>query len=290
MRTRTRIACIVAALAGLGAALVLGAGSFLIRPWPVAVGAAPLDLDAEDVTIPSASGGELRGWLVPAAPPGSAPRAALLVLHGFHSSRRRMVPRARFLARAGYAVLLVDLQAQGESPGEHVTFGALEARDAEAGLAFLRRRFPDLPLGAIGVSMGGAALLLARQPLPLHALVVEAVYTTLEQATRDRLRRFLGAPGPWLAPLLLAQMEWRLGFAPDDLRPIDRVATLGCPLLIVHGTADTSTSFSEAQRLLAAARPPKELLAVPGAGHVDLHAFAPEQYEQRLLDFLARQW
>jgi fermentation-respiration switch protein FrsA (DUF1100 family) len=40
--------------------------------------------------------------------------------------------------------------------------------------------------------------------------------------------------------------------------------------------------------LFAASSNPKELWAVEGAGHVNLHAFAKAQYEQRVGDFLGR--
>lgn len=49
-----------------------------------------------------------------------------------------MLDRARFLSAAGFAVLLFDFQAHGESPGEHITFGYLESRDAQAAVEFLR--------------------------------------------------------------------------------------------------------------------------------------------------------
>ena len=42
-----------------------------------------------------------------------------------------MVNRARFLHAAGYAVLLIDLQAAGESPGKAVTLGYREANDVK---------------------------------------------------------------------------------------------------------------------------------------------------------------
>ncbi len=284
MRRRRIVAAAALALVALGALGIVGplvAGWFLGRPWRVAAGSPPADLPIELVTIESKSGSALRAWLVA----GREERGAVLVLHGLHSTKSAMVPRARLLNRAGYTVLLADLQAQGESPGKRITFGALEARDAEACLAFLRARFPTKPLGAVGISMGGAALLLARPPPPLRALVVESVFASIEEATRDRMRRFFGPPGAWASRLLTLQLPWRAGFSPDELRPIDRIASVGCPVLVIHGTSDRSTAFSQGERLFAAAVAPKEFWPVPGADHVDLCAFAPADYERRVLRF-----
>ncbi len=90
---------------------------------------------------------------------------AIILMHGVRANRLSMLDRARFLSHAGYAVLLVDFQAHGESTGEHITFGYLESRDAQAAVRFLRANAPDEKIGVIGVSMGGAPLCLPRRLL-----------------------------------------------------------------------------------------------------------------------------
>jgi len=91
-----------------------------------------------------------------------------------------------------------------------------------------------------------------------------------------------------IAPLLMVPVQSRLEIPARRLRPIDRMAQIGAPVLIVNGTQDGYTSIDDARALLAASSEPKELWAVEGAGHVDLHAFAKAQYEKRVGDFLAR--
>jgi len=91
---------------------------------------------------------------------------------------------------------------------------------------------------------------------------------------------------PLLGPLLLAQLPM-LGISPSKLRPIDRIASWRTPVMIVHGTEDRQTTWAEARRLFVAATPPKDLLAVPGAGHVDLYAIDTSAYERRVGAFLA---
>ena len=182
-------------------------------------------------------------------------------MHGVRANRLSQVERARLFRAAGYDVLLFDFQAHGESPGELITFGYLESRDAEAALSFLRDRFPGRPLAAIGTSLGGASLALAHHPLPLDALVLESVYPTIDEAVADRLAVRFGPLGRPLAPLLLLQIEPRLGVPKSVLRPIDHLADIGCPLLMLAGTADRHTTPEETERLYAAAREPKESLA-----------------------------
>jgi fermentation-respiration switch protein FrsA (DUF1100 family) len=283
MRTKMIMVSMLLLLAGIG--FVLLAGSSLALPYPARIGSPPPDLQAETVTIPSRSGSRLAGWLCHA----ERPRGTVALMHGVRANRLSQVERARLFRAAGYDVLLFDFQAHGESPGGHITFGHLESRDAEAALGFLRARFPGRPLAAIGTSLGGASLALARHPLPLEALVLESVYPTIDEAVADRLAIRFGPLGPLLAPLLLLQIEPRLGVPKSVLRPIDHLADLGCPLLMLAGDADGHTTPEETKRLYAAARAPKELWLVPGAAHVDLERFAPEEYRRRVLGFLEKE-
>lgn len=191
----------VAALlgAGLGAA-VLVVGLRLSSPAPTAVGPVPPGLPgAEEVAFPSASGTVLRGWWVPGL---DADAGAVVLMHGIWENRLRMVPRARVLHGEGYAVLLFDLQAHGESPGRRITFGRLESLDAAAAVRFVRDHLPGGRIGVIGTSLGGAAALLGPDPLAVDALVLESVYPDIDAALANRLRAAPGRRGGIVARAL----------------------------------------------------------------------------------------
>ena len=200
-----------------------------------------------------------------------------------------MVGRARFLSRLGHNVLLVDLPAHGESTGDRITFGPGEAMGVQAALADMKRTWPGEALAVIGVSLGAAATVMAGPDDHVHAVVLESMYPTIDDAVADRLRIYLGPWGPALAPLLLWQFSWRIGVATSALRPVDQIAALHAPVLIASGALDRRTPLSETQRIFDAAAPEKELWIVDGAAHVDLHAFASAAYEARVGDFLQRQ-
>jgi fermentation-respiration switch protein FrsA (DUF1100 family) len=61
-----------------------------------------------------------------------------------------------------------------------------------------------------------------------------------------------------LAPALLVQLRPRPDIDPDRLRPIDRVADIGTPVLMISGTHDHHTAIEQARALFAAAAAPKE--------------------------------
>ena len=273
---------LLAVLLAVGA--VLGVGSVLVAPSRRTVLPPPSHLRAESVTLTSLSGERLAGWVfVP-----TSPRAAVVVLHGVRANRSDMLGRAELFRNAGFVVLTPDLQAHGESTGSHITYGYREARDAEAAVRYLKQRFPALRVGGVGVSLGGAALALAGRNTEVDAAVFEAVYPTIEEALDNRVRIRIGPLADLVAPLLLIQLEPRLGLVVDDLRPVDAIRSMGCPVLIISGTKDAHTTVAETQALFAAANEPKELWLVAGAAHVDLARYDRKGYEDHVLGFLER--
>jgi fermentation-respiration switch protein FrsA (DUF1100 family) len=268
----------------VGAVAVWALGSALSAAAPREIGAPPAGLDAEPCEFQSGSGNSIYCWIAR----GRAGGGAVVLAHSVRSSRLEMVDRARFLNASGYSVLLFDAQAHGESPGEHITFGYLESRDAAAAVAFVRARLPGEPVAYLGVSQGGAAALLGSSPLPVEALVLEAVYPTLGDAVRDRIAIRLGPLADLLAPLLLLQIQPRLGVSADVIAPIEGIRRIRAPLLLIAGDRDRHTPIDESQRLFDAAPEPKTLWVVTGAAHQNFHAFARDEYERRVVDFLAR--
>jgi uncharacterized protein len=260
------------------------AGTLLTAPLRREIGSLPQDLSGRSVEFPSESGSQIRGWFLP----GRSGRGLVIIMHGVRASRLDMVERARLLSRAGYAILLFDFQAHGESPGKQITFGYLESRDARAAVAFARSIAPDEKIGVIGVSMGGAAATLANPPISVDALVLEQVYPTMHDAIGDRISMRLGAWSRVLTPLLAWQLRPRLGISDQELRPIDHVGKIVAPKLFVGGASDRHTTPTELRRMFDAAAEPKELWMVARATHVDLCGFARIDYEKRILSFFSQ--
>ncbi|MEL6615969.1 MAG: alpha/beta hydrolase [Bacteroidota bacterium] len=266
----------------LGAGGVIALGSLLTAPVPREIGPPPEDLRAEAVAIPSASGDTLAAWHVPA----DSARGSVVLMHGIRADRRALVDRARLFRDAGYAVLLFDFQAHGESPGDRITLGWQERHDAIAATAWMRQRHPGRPLAVVAQSMGGAAALYAGPDLEADALVVESVYGSVREATENRLTMRIGPLGRPLAPLLTGQIEWRLGVSPDSLAPAEAVRQATAPILVAVGTDDAHATPREARRIYAHAPTPKRLWLVSGAAHQDLYRFAPEAYREQVLGWL----
>jgi fermentation-respiration switch protein FrsA (DUF1100 family) len=277
-------AALIAVAIGLGPPWL--AGTQASAPAPSDVGARPTDLPVEAITIPSASGSRLSAWFIPGEPRGGA----VLLMHGVRADRLQMLDRARLFHREGFAVLLFDFQAHGESPGQAITFGYLESKDARAAFDELRRRAPGERVAVLGESLGGAAAVLSDPPLEADAMVLEAVFASFDTAVENRIAMHLGGAGPLLAPVLTPLLTWqvrpRLGFSTDLLRPAARVADLHMPLLIIGGDADRHATLAETRLIFANANAPKELWIIPGAHHQDFYRYAGGTYEKRVVEFL----
>lgn len=263
--------------------LLFAIGAVLTSPAPTTVSALSVDFPVESVQIPNREQVIVHGWLVHGEPGGGV----VLLAHSMRSNRVEILSRARFLRNKGYSVLLIDLQGHGETIGDKITFGLKEAENIEVSVDFLRQRFPRERIGAIGTSLGAAAIVLAKKNLKLDAVILESLHPTLEEAVENRLKLHFGDYGSVLLPLMLWQLSLNLNIAIDELNPITRIDRLNAPILLISGTHDAHTTQSETERLYAAARVPKELWIVPGAKHFNMHTYAGREYEYRVDDFLS---
>jgi fermentation-respiration switch protein FrsA (DUF1100 family) len=244
---------------------------------------ASLGLPYETVAFPSRDGLTMRGWFVP----GGA--ATVVLTHGHASNKSDMLDNAAFLhQQGGYSVLLFDFRASGESDGDRATLGYEEWRDVAGALDYLDQR-PGVDrgrIGALGVSMGAATLLmLGDEAKRLRGVVADSAFSDGESLV-GRLDRWFNLPR-WPFSLTVPwAVQYYSGLAPRDVAPVQRVASLApIPLLIIHGELDHGIPAEDAAAIYAAAGEPKALWVAPGAGHGMAFSTAPDEYVQRVLAF-----
>ncbi len=193
-------------------------------------------------------------FLTPAA--SGTQHAAVLLLHGFSSSKERMAQAiGRALLACGVTSLALDLPFHGERVSASggipknplVLVGAWRSATSEARAAvdWLVTQ-PEVDagrLGVLGYSLGGfLALMTAADEPRLRAVVLAAAGDLPDQTPYASMVRSLVDP-------------------PRAVRKLD-----GRPLLLVNGRRDTTTRPVQAERLFAAASEPKELVWYDG-GH-----------------------
>lgn len=243
----------------------------------------------QDFNVRAPDGVELRGWKIrPATPNGDW----VLLFHGVSDNRTGMLGPADFLLRHAYGVVLMDSRAQGESGGNMATYGWKERYDTVAVVNALVATEHVRHIFALGVSMGAAIALQSAAVEPrIEAVVAEDPFANLREVAYDYAGlQFSPLLGKTLfRPAVMVAMHYVAregGFDPDEVSPEKAVTQRPFAVLLICGTADHRIPCRHAERIYQAARGPKELWIVPGAGHAAALGTAPVEYERRVIQFI----
>ncbi|MBN1221370.1 MAG: alpha/beta fold hydrolase [Anaerolineae bacterium] len=236
----------------------------------------------QDVTLTTADNLTLSGWYVP----GTRPEAIILV-HGIHANRAYLIPQAEILAEAGYRILLIDLRGHGYSEGSTMTYGYREALDVQAAVDYLAA-LPEVEhIGALGHSLGAAAVVrAAATDERLEAIVIQSSYSSLSRAVEENFQNFSVFPRRPFAPLIIKLGELMTGVEVGQVDSARELATMPArPVLIVHSVDDNLFPPQHAEEMYRAAQEPKRLWLVEGLPHVNPITGHETEYRAILLDF-----
>jgi uncharacterized protein len=272
--------------------LMLFITNHFLHPAPIRVGTPPNELRnvLETVSFPSAADNlPLKGWFLPAS---GTPKGVVILCHGRDDNRAGMLPHARYLSDAGFSCLLFDFRCCGDSDGDTTTIGWKETDDVIGAVQYLKSRADtkDLPIGAFGVSMGGASVLQAAAKCPdIKVVGADCSYAVLPSAIDQRFRAFLGPAHPVFSGPIRFWGERALNMNADTVSPEKAATQFGNrPLLLIHGTWDITILPEDSERIYAAATGPKELWLVPKAFHAHAFSVDPAGYEQRVRAHFAK--
>ena len=249
-------------------------------------------LQYEDVSFTPRGGSlTLRGWLLTGSP--EAPH--LIFVHGIGDQRtgnQALELASRLVQEAGYNVLLFDLRAQGTSDGNHVTAGEFERDDVLGAYDFLLTRGAEAGrVGLIGRSFGAAiAIMAASREAGIAAVVADSPFADVQDLIAQETARKTPMPKAlvraFMPPArLFADLIYDIHLA--DLKPERDVAKLEYPVLVIHGEADERIPVEHARRVYAAAPPGSSLWTLPGVEHADAFPAHPDEYVQRVEEYLA---
>ena len=212
----------------------------------------------------------LEMWWLPHADK-TAP--TLLYFHGTFRTLFQNAHKIEALRTAGFAVLAVEYRGWGSStaitPSEQSIL-----QDADVAWAELKRREPRATQRVIyGHSMGsGVAVDLAsrlRAETDYGALILESAFSSFTDVAREA--------GVFARLLALANSE--------RFASIEKIGHVDAPLLMIHGSADTTIRIGLGEKLFALANPPKQWLVIEGGAHSDLDQTGQAQYQATIQSF-----
>jgi pimeloyl-ACP methyl ester carboxylesterase len=212
----------------------------------------------------SATGGpRLHGLWLPQPVP-DAP--VLLFLHGVRWDVRASAPRMRQLHALGFSVLGIDYRGFGRSSAA-LPSETLVAEDTRAAWDWLAREQPHARRYVFGHSLGGViGVRLAHEVTDEAGLIVEGGFTSTQDLVNS-------TRWGWLPIERLITQHFDAG---------SRIAGVGSPVLVVHGSLDTMVAPALGRALYERALPPKRFLLVEGAVHEDTDVVGHKQYRVAL--------
>ncbi len=216
---------------------------------------ADFGLPWEETMLEAADGVKVCAWYVPGPAPDSP---VVLYLHGNACNLGSLPPLACDFREAGFAFMAVDYRGYGKSAGTPTEDGLY--RDAKAARDWLGTR--GVPPGRIliwGQSLGAAVAAWLAANGDAAGVVLEGAFPSLYRSARHHY--------PFI---LVPESALR-----DRYPTAANAARARCPVLVVHGERDAIAPPVFGREIFAAAREPRMICAVPGAGHNDLTPLHP---------------
>ena len=244
-------------------------------------------LDTEALDVLTRDGILLKGYLVHAEVP--KPKGVMILIHGISGCKEHFWNLASVLADRGIDAYLFDGRAHGQSGGSYCTFGYNERFDIMAIVDELVERYPKMPIGVWGNSLGGAIALQALEVDPrIHMGIIESTFADLGQVVFDYKKRFLGGIGVRAISNYALKRAGKIAhFEPELVTPIESAKDITQPVFIAHGSSDQKISCQYGEALYGQLGSKyKQLAIVNGAGHVSLYAQGGNAFKQRLLSFI----
>jgi fermentation-respiration switch protein FrsA (DUF1100 family) len=234
--------------------------------------------DLADATVPeaqrdlvrfaAADGTKLSGVL--ARQSDSQHALTVLYSHGNAQNIDYYWARASLLWSFGYNVFIYDYRGYGMSDGSPTEQGVYS--DAQGALAWLRARSDLDPtrIAYYGYSLGGAVAIDLATRSPPRALVTESAFASVAELAED---------GSLVVP-----PDFVATYKFDN---VDKIGSVGAPVLIMHGNADTYIQPKYAHELYGRAAEPKRMELFDGATHDTVPYVDPGRYHDVVTSFLA---
>jgi len=233
--------------------------------------------DWEVFTVASTSGSKIRAWLGKAKTaetkgvlvlghPMGKPAKGYFIKHGYTDLYRAH----------GFHVVIFDFNGFGESTVGNFSF----QDDLMAVGREVARRFPDLPLGYHGISLGGQSAALAFTE-PDHAFT----FAILESATTSLPEFWKHYPSAYRILMTIKFFMPRYARKIHMVERFPEVKNLNS-VLFIYSKTDIYTPLEMGKRYLAQSPVPGELWVLEDAGHAEVMASDyRENYQQKVLEY-----
>jgi len=191
------------------------------------------------------------------------PRFTIIYSHGNGEDIGEIFPLLQQWQQRGFNILAYDYFGYGHSKGKPSQDNILEAADIV--FAWAKENIGTTKANTIiaGYSLGGAAAIHLASQNDVAGLIVMGAFSTAFNAV----------------------LPYNI-FPFDMLKNIEKINNVSAPVLFIHGTADKIVPYRNCKALYAERKNNKTLLAIKGAGHLDLFTYKPEEFWNAINNFV----
>lgn len=199
-----------------------------------------------------------------------ADRPTVIWFYGNAQCIAHALQQVDLLRRCGANVLIADYLGYGLSEGKPSEVGCYATAMALYEHAMSRDDIDHGKLVAGGWSLGAAVAIDLASRKQMAGLMVFSGYTSKRELAK---RQFPGVPSEAIEHPFLSK---------------DKIPTVKCPTLMVHGRRDTLVPFAMSEEMREAAGGPVTYLPIDRAGHNDLFWLGADEIEAALRTFLGQ--
>lgn len=231
---------------------------------------------------------ELAGWWIEAAKPSDC---TVILLHGYGDAKVGAAAWAPAWYVLGANVLALDLRGHGESGGKTCTAGYRERFDVKTVIERIKADRPEQTKTVIlmGLSLGAAVAAATAQVCEqVDGLVMDCPYVDFATGA-TALARATDVPLPALMPLAAKWAQWWLGADFEEVSPVNVLAKLKLPMLLIQSENDVLVSAAMHEQLgTAAMGAGASVWQVPECAHLEALFTHEKDYLARLAEVMER--
>jgi len=196
-----------------------------------------------------------------------------------------------YFCRNGFTLVMPDHRGCGESDGRFLGYGTHESGDTAVWLNYAKKRFPELDIFLLGVSMGAATVLMMSDTVSqkdVKGIIADCAYTSVKDEFAYQVKTSFHFPTHPLLDICNIYCKAMCKYGFKDAQPIEHVKKAKVPVLFIHGTADDFVPFYMEKQLYDACTSEKEYIEVTGAVHARSYYTHPLQYETAMNEFIKK--
>ncbi|MGT2771914.1 alpha/beta hydrolase [Streptococcus marimammalium] len=216
----------------------------------------------------------------------------VIIVHGFSSSKERMMAYGWLFHKLGYNVLMPDNIASGDSGGRIIGYGWNDRFNIIKWSEILVETNPNSHIILYGLSMGGATVMMAsgEEALPkqVRAIIEDAGYTSVWDELVYQAKDMYNLPAFPILYQVSAMSKIRAGFTYGEASSIKQLEKNTRPILFIHGSEDKFVPTEMVYENYEATAAPKELYIVKGADHAKTFSTDIKTYEEKIASFLKK--